>query len=156
MHALTPALMLRHLTPWELDLLAPASRALYVDEGVAPPALPALRIALHRRLIAGARGMLFLTPDLSGELVAFALISGRRQARIEQFRVEPMRRRGGWGRRCIQMLLTETLANAESVHVRVLADNPVGIAFWRALGFGEGCRYLEVMPRPGEGLARDS
>lgn len=141
-------LLLEEVSPFELEEIVAASRALYRDEGVAAPSAVTLSVRLHQRLLADARGVLFRT-DAEAPSIAFALHSQRgREARIEQFRVAPASRRAGWGRRCVQALLEGALADADEVRVRVLEDNAAAFAFWTALGFGSGRLVLEVHPRP--------
>ncbi|MEE4301474.1 MAG: GNAT family N-acetyltransferase [Pseudomonadales bacterium] len=142
-------LQLVEVSPFDLDELVAASRALYRDEGVVPPPALKLRVDLHERLQRGQARALLFRCGTDAPPLAFALLSRRgRRAHIEQFRVEPGLRRSGWGRRCVLALLDGPLADAEQVCVRVLEDNEPARAFWAALGFGAGRLALEVHPRP--------
>lgn len=142
-------LQLVELSPFDLDELVAASRALYRDEGVTAPPAQQLRVTLHRRLASGAACALLFRCGDDAPAVAFALLSRHgRSVRIEQFRVARAVRRSGWGRRCIHALLEGPLADAEQVCVRVLEDNDAARAFWAAVGFGTGRLALEVHARP--------
>jgi predicted acetyltransferase len=82
--------------------------------------------------------------ELDGETVGYALY--RREPEfyyLKQFFVCRERRRRGIGRRAVEWLAANVWNELPAVCLDVLVQNEPGIAFWRAVGFGDYCITME-------------
>jgi GNAT superfamily N-acetyltransferase len=85
--------------------------------------------------------------ERDGAPLAYALLrQDPDELYLRHFYVDRPFRRQGTGRACIRLLLDEILPRDQRVTLDVLETNPNGHAFWRAMGFTEYCRHMEVMP----------
>lgn len=59
------------------------------------------------------------------------------------FVIEPMRRKG-IGRKFIEWLKNNPWKDSQRIKTDVLVNNPIGINFWKAVGFTEYCKTMEL------------
>jgi len=136
----------RPATLEDVPLLALWNARLYVDEHMpGSKSLEEFTTRMHGWLARGEyQAVLF---EAEEGPVAYALY--RQEAEgiyIRHFYVDRPFRRRGLGRRCVHLLLTEVLPPCERVLLDVLEANPIGQAFWRAVGFRPYCHRLEILP----------
>lgn len=135
-------------TDADVSLLAHMNRQLREDE--APLAEP-LRVDFEQRMrgwLAGEYSAVLF--ELDGQPVAYALWRDNegRGIYLRQFFVVRERRRQGVGRKAIELLVAEVLPPRTEVTLEVLEQNPHGLAFWQAMGFGA---YARTLSRPSHG-----
>lgn len=137
-----PAATFRFAGPDDIPTLAQMNRQLIVEER-------------HRNkmsmdeLVERMRGFLngeykAVVFEVDGQIAGHALY--RRDPEwfyIRQFFVHPEFRRRGVGRAAVEWMMTHCFKEAERVRLEVLAWNPAGLAFWRAIGFTDYCVALE-------------
>lgn len=123
----------------DLQRLAAWNAALIRDERHDDALTPAeLRERLREWLASEYRACVF---EADGEPVGYALYRELSDAtHLRHFFIVPAFRRNGIGRRAFERLRTEVFPHGKRVLVEVLTWNDAGIAFWKAIGFGE--RYL--------------
>lgn len=79
-----------------------------------------------------------------GQAVGYALFRSEPDyVYLRQFYVRPDFRRRGVGRGALDWLRRHTWAEAARVRIEVLVGNATGIAFWRAVGFGDYSLTME-------------
>lgn len=132
----------REATDADVALLAGMNRQLREDE--APLAEP-LRVNFEARMrgwLAGEYSAVLF--ELDDRPVGYALWRDNegRGVYLRQFFVARERRRQGLGRRAFELLSSEVLPPGTDITLEVLEQNPVGLAFWQALGFGAYARTL--------------
>jgi ribosomal protein S18 acetylase RimI-like enzyme len=82
-----------------------------------------------------------------GETVAYSLVStDEDSAYIRHFYVLREHRRGGVGRRAVDLLLREIIPPGLRVTLDVLASNRAGHGFWRSAGFTDYAIRMELLP----------
>jgi GNAT superfamily N-acetyltransferase len=82
-----------------------------------------------------------------GETVAYALVSvDDDSAYIRHFFVLHEHRRGGVGRRAVELLLREIIPPHVRVTLDVLASNRAGHRFWRSVGLTDYAIRMERVP----------
>lgn len=132
----------RMATDSDVPLLADMNRQLREDE--APVAEP-LRVNFEERMRGWLAGeytaALF---ELDETPIGYALWRDNEGLGVylRQFFVVRDRRRRGLGRKAFELLSREILPPGTDITLEVLEQNPVGFAFWQALGFGEYARTL--------------
>jgi len=90
------------------------------------------------------RAVIFEDAD---ELVAYALFREQPdEIYLRQLFVVRHRRRGGIGRRAIEILRSQIWPRAKRLTVEVLVANQGTVAFWRAMGYIDYALTLEIMP----------
>src|SRR5205085_11812842 len=111
------------------------NRRLIDDEwGGGGMSLDRLEARIRRWLEEGEYQAVLLEAD--GATVAYALVSvDEDSAYIRHFYVMPEYRRGGVGRRAIDLLLRDVIPPTARVTLDVLASNQAGHRFWRSVGF---------------------
>lgn len=139
----------RHATADDAPLLAEMNSRLIRDEGSRNPmTVPELAERMRGWLRSGSyQATLF---SCGSQTVAYAL--HRKQApgiHLRQLFVERIQRRRGIGRAVLQTLRSSVWPPGARVSVEVLATNPEGAAFWRAVGFREYATTLEWPAGPG-------
>lgn len=137
----------RQATVDDAALLAGMNRRLIEDEGSRNPmTLAELESRMRGWLEGEYKAVLFECDD---GVCAYALY---READdgvyLRQYFVQPNFRRQGFGRAGIKQLLDEALGGTTKVTLEVLASNPEGLAFWRAVGFIDYATTLEWVRRP--------
>ena len=137
----------RTATADDAVLLASMNRRLIEDEGSRNALTPAdLETRMRGWLNKEYKAVLF---EEGGEICAYALYRDMDDGvYLRQFFVRPDRRRKGMGRVCIKQLVDEVLAGTVKVTLDVLAGNPDGYAFWRAVGFSDYATMMEWNRRP--------
>jgi predicted acetyltransferase len=137
------ALDFRLATSRDVPLLATLNRQLQIDE--AHPRrmeLSDLGPRMSRWLEdEGYKAILFESAD---SVAGYALY--RRDDDhfyLKQFFVSQPFRRRGVGRQAIEWLTENVWCDAPAVYLDVLSTNVPGIAFWRAVGFGDYCITME-------------
>lgn len=137
-----------------MPLLARINRQLIEDEwGGGGMSIERLEARIRRWLAEGEyQAMLF---EEHGATVAYALVSADEEsAYIRHFFVMPEHRRGGTGRRVIDLLLRDVVPPTARVTLDVLASNDAGHRFWRSVGFADYAIRMERLPTA-EAQARD-
>jgi GNAT superfamily N-acetyltransferase len=87
-----------------------------------------------------------------GTTVAYALVSvDEDSAYVRHFFVLPAHRRGGTGRRAVELLLRQVIPPTARVTLDVLASNQSGHRFWRSVGFRDYAIRMERLPTPAPG-----
>ena len=71
---------------------------------------------------------------------------------IRQFYIRPELRGRGFGRKCMEILLSDILPKTKRITVEVLIQNDAGVSFWRSLGFADYSLSLELHPKSLGGL----
>lgn len=132
----------RKATEADVPLLADLNRQLREDE--APLAEP-LRVNFEERMqgwLAGEYAAVLF--ELDETPIGYALWRDNegRGIYLRQFFVARERRRQGLGRKAFELLSRDVLPPGTDITLEVLEQNPVGFAFWRALGFGAYARTL--------------
>lgn len=129
------------------------NRGLIEDEGSRNPmSLGELEERMRGWLEAGDWNIKLL--ELEGETAGYVLyrvgreehFPERPQVYLRQFYVLPEYRKQGLGRAAIGMLMVGYFPPGSSIILDVLANNPVGIAFWHSLGFKDYALTLERRP----------
>jgi GNAT superfamily N-acetyltransferase len=132
----------REATPADAAVLAELNRQLIRDEG-------------HRNWMAVAELEGRMADWLAGEYRAVLFLDGERTigyalfrfdpefVYLRQFFVRPEDRRRGVGRAAIAWLREHAWREVPRVRLDVLVGNPIGSAFWRAVGFRDYCVTLE-------------
>jgi GNAT superfamily N-acetyltransferase len=126
----------------DVPLLADMNRQLREDE--APQAEP-LNVDFEQRMrgwLAGEYSAVLFEVD--GRPVAYVLWRDNegRGIYLRQFFVDRTQRRRGLGRQAVALLVREVLPPGTDITLEVLGQNPGGLAFWNALGFGDYARTL--------------
>lgn len=129
----------------DLDLLAEWNRQLIQDEGHRNRmSVSELRERMRQWLCGEYRAIIF---TVDAEPLAYALYKeNESEIYLRQFFVRRDRRREGIGRAAISWLRSEIWPTHKRMLVEVLAANPDGTAFWRAVGYRDYCITLEIMP----------
>jgi GNAT superfamily N-acetyltransferase len=65
---------------------------------------------------------------------------------LRQFFVRPDQRRRGYGSECFRILREAVFSKDMRLTIDVLAGNPAGILFWKAMGVTDYSVTLEIMP----------
>jgi GNAT superfamily N-acetyltransferase len=82
--------------------------------------------------------------EVDGRSVAYALYATEAEwIHLRQFFVERSVRRRGHGRKAVELLRREVRSANARVTLEVLATNPAGALFWRAVGFHDYALTLE-------------
>lgn len=104
--------------------------------------------ARMRRWLADADYKAILFQE-EGTTVAYALVSvDEDSAYIRHFFVLHEHRRGGVGRRAVDLLLREIIPPNVRVTLDVLASNVAGHDFWRSVGLTDYSVRMERLPAP--------
>lgn len=131
----------------DCPLLGQLNFQLIHDEGHRNPmSPPELAARMERWLTSGEyKAVIF---QKSGETVAYASFrqEDNQTIYLRQFFVHRERRCCGIGRQAISLLLNEILPKRARLTLEVLSVNPVGIEFWRSLGFISYAVVLEKLP----------
>lgn len=142
------AMEMRPATRYDVPALARGNRELILDEWNVgeTPSLERLEARMERWLEEGDyRAVIF---EEEGTAVGYALFStDEESAYIRQFFVFQERRRGGVGRRAMELLLSEAIPPTARVTLDVLASNQAGHGFWRSAGFADYSVRMERLPR---------
>lgn len=86
--------------------------------------------------------------------LAFEVFEIEKRASISNFYVVPGRRRRGYGTAMVQWLFSHLDSlGVERIDLNVRRDNPEGLAFWEAQGFGIAGYRLRQYRDPGSGTA---
>jgi GNAT superfamily N-acetyltransferase len=92
-----------------------------------------------------------------GETVAYSLLSvDEDSAYIRHFFVLHEHRRGGVGRRAVELLLREIIPPHVRVTLDVLASNRAGHRFWRSVGLTDYAIRMERLPASAPASAADA
>jgi GNAT superfamily N-acetyltransferase len=142
----------RACTPIDAPLLAPLNLQLIRDEGSRNPMdVAQLARRMYGWLQAEYRAVVF---EQAGEPIGYALF------RIEpdhvflrQLFVAADHRRKGIGREAVAWLWKNVWVGAAVMRVEVVKGNPVGLAFWRAIGLVEYAVTLEGAAPPASVIA---
>ncbi len=131
----------------DVPVLAELNHQLIRDEGHRNPmTLPELNARMRSWLVSGEyRAALF---EEGNEVVGYGLYrETEAEVHLRQFFVVRHRRRQGIGRRAMEHLVVTLWPAGKRLTVSVLAGNPVGISFWRAMGYKDYDLTLEMLPR---------
>lgn len=131
----TPPLSYRRATGADAPMLAEINRQLIEDEwGGGGMSLERLEERIRRWLADDEyAAYLFMEGDAT---VAYLLLSlDEDSAYVRHFYVLAGHRRGGTGRRAVELMLRELVPPMARITLDVLASNARGHAFWRAVGF---------------------
>ena len=142
----------RHATPTDADPLAEMNARLIRDEGSRNPmTVPELAERMLGWLRSGEyRAVLF---SRGSQAVAYALYREEPQGvHLRQLFVDQTQRRRGIGRAALEVLRASVWPPGVRVTVEMLATNPEGVAFWRAVGFSEYATTLELLPTAALGV----
>ncbi|HYD54030.1 MAG TPA: GNAT family N-acetyltransferase [Gemmatimonadaceae bacterium] len=142
---MTTSLRFREATDDDVPLLADFNRQLIEDEHGGGMSQERAETRLRRWLADGDyRALLF---EEKGATVAYVLLTMEEDsAYIRQFLVLPAHRRGGVGRRVVELLLREAIPPTARVTLDVLASNRGAHAFWRSVGFADYAVRMERLP----------
>ena len=138
---------IRYATEADAPFLADVNRQLIEDEwDGGGMSLERLEARMRRWITEGDYiAVLFLE---AGETVAYSLLSvDDDSAFIRHFFVLHQHRRGGVGRRAIELLLRDVIPPTHRVTLDVLASNHAGHGFWRSAGFRDYAIRMEHLPR---------
>ena len=132
----------RAATPADAPALAALNQQLIRDEGHrSRMTLVELEERMAEWLTGEYRGVLFADGE---RVVGYALFRFDPDfVYLRQFFVCPEDRRRGIGRSAITWLREHAWRGTARVRLDVLVGNPIGAAFWRAVGFREYCITLE-------------
>jgi len=136
----------RPATADDAPLLAQMNARLIRDEGSRNPmTVPELTERMRGWLRSGSyQATLF---SCGAQTVAYALHRKEDPGiHLRQLFVERSNRRHGIGRAALEILRSSVWPPGARVTVEVLATNPEGAAFWRALGFRDHATTLELAP----------
>jgi GNAT superfamily N-acetyltransferase len=132
----------RYAVTNDIPILAQMNRQLIVEEkhrnNMTMPEL----VERMRGFLAGEYKAVVFEQD--GKIVGHALY--RRDPEwfyVRQFFVQPTHRRRGIARAAVQWMMKNSWQGSPRVRLDVLAWNPDGIAFWRAIGFTDYCISME-------------
>jgi predicted acetyltransferase len=82
------------------------------------------------------------------QLVAYALFREQpHEIYLRQLFVVRNLRRQGFGRKAMQILLSEVWPKNKRLTVEVLIKNTTAVTFWRAMGYSDYALTLEIMPK---------
>jgi len=128
----------------DLPRLAELNQQLYEAEGNRSRfTLDALEARLRKWLQGEYQCVVF---EQDQTLVAYALYRLHAEGVfLRHLCVDRQHRRRGIGREAVALLLSEVWPPQVRVTLQVLASNPSGYAFWRALGFSEYATVLEML-----------
>lgn len=137
----------RAATTDDAPLLAELNHQLIRDEGHRNQmSVTELESRMKNWLDTDYRAVLFAE---GSEIVSYALYRPEGDAAyLRQFFVCQKHRRRGIGRKAMAILLAEELSPFARVYLEVLAQNAVGQAFWRAVGFHDYATTMEVIRNP--------
>jgi len=146
----------RYAEESDAPLLADINRQLIEDEwDGGGMSLERLESRMRRWITEGDYKAVLFNED--GNVVAYALVSlDEDSAFIRHFFVLHEHRRGGVGRRAIEVLFRDIIPPTVRVTLDVLASNQGGLHFWRSVGFQDYAVRMErlpVEPSTGEGAA---
>ena len=139
----------RRATTTDCPILAELNRLLLQDEGHRNETMtvPQLTERMAGWLAEEYTAILF---EEDGNVIAYALYREHaNEIYLRQLFVARDRRRQGVGRRAIQILRTEVWPKTKRLTVDVLVKNHAAVAFWRAVGYGDYCLTLEIVPETG-------
>jgi ribosomal protein S18 acetylase RimI-like enzyme len=87
-------------------------------------------------------------------VLAFEVSDDQTRARVNDFYVVPEERRRGYGTAMVRWLFSYLdRLGVEQIDLNVRRDNPIGLAFWRAQGFGVAGYGLRQYRDPESGTA---
>ena len=135
----------RYASNEDIGLLTEWNHQLIRDEGHRNPmTIEQLAERMRKWLQGEYRAVLFSTNDP----VAFALYRQESDLiYLRQFFVRRDSRRAGIGHGAFGILRQQIWPSGIRLTVEVLCRNPVGIAFWRSVGYQDYCLTLEIMPK---------
>ena len=141
-------MIVREATLEDLSLLAELNLQLIQDQRSANPmSVAELEERMRGWLAAEYRALLF---EIDSEPVAYALFRPAEGGiHLRQFFVARGVRRRGIGRRAFEAFRERCVPPDAALTLEVLVHNRTGIAFWRALGFGDHALSLRLPPRGG-------
>ena len=128
----------------DLRRLAELNQQLIRDEGADNPmTLLELQKRMRKWLASRYRAVLF---EVGCETVGYALFrADDGDVYIRQFFICRSKRRRGYGRSSLALLLREVLPGGRGVTVEVLNHNKPALAFWRSVGFADHARSLRIL-----------
>jgi len=131
----------------DVPMLAEINRQLIEDEWEGNAmSLPRLEARMSRWLRDGDYRAVLFHED--GVVVAYCLVSvDEDSAYIRHFYVLREHRRGGTGRRAMELLLRDVVPAGLRITLDVLASNAGGHGFWRSVGFRDYSVRMELLPR---------
>jgi ribosomal protein S18 acetylase RimI-like enzyme len=101
---------------------------------------PALATRMEGWLAADYRAVVF---SVEGRDVGYAMFRPEDDGfYLRQFVIDRDARRKGYGKGAIALLMKQEFGPGSRVRLEVLNENPVGLAFWRAVGFRDVARTL--------------
>jgi len=123
--------------------LAVMNRQLILDEGHRNRmTLPELEERMREWLSCEYRATIFYLGD---EAIGYALYRAEPDwIHLRQFHIQSAQRRHGYGTQALGWLKANPWKDASRIRTDVLIDNPVGIAFWRSVGFQDYCLTMEL------------
>lgn len=136
----------RKATVYDASVLAKLNHQLIRDEGHRNPmTVPELEERMRDWLNTDYEAVIF---EDGAEVLAYTLYRyNGPEIYLRQFFVVRHRRREGFGRRAMHMLLNDIWPKDKRVLVEALWPNQRAITFWKAVGFSEYCLTLEILPR---------
>jgi len=134
----------RFATDCDLPLLAELNHQLINDEGADNPMTHAqLQDRMGGWLASQYQVVLF---EVASQNVGYALFrTDEDGVYLRQFFICRTKRRRGYGRRAVELLLREVVPKGRSVTVEVLDHNESALAFWRTVGFVDHARMLRLL-----------
>jgi GNAT superfamily N-acetyltransferase len=136
----------RKATSADYALLGALNHQLIRDEGHRNPMNVAELTARMRRWVGTGEYTARIFEE-DGAMVAYALYREfAEEIYLRHLFVVRTRRRQGIGRRVMQLLREEIWPRGRRMTVEVLCANRAGVAFWKAMGYGEYSLFLEIMP----------
>ena len=136
----------RKATQADVPFLARLNRQLYEDEGNRDrPTLAALEARMRKWLQTEYQCVVFVHDNTP---VGYALYHVDSDGVfVRHLCVDRRYRRQGLGQEAARLLLSEVWPPRARVTLQVLATNPAGYVFWKALGFQDYATILEMLPK---------
>lgn len=140
-----PILTWRQATRRDGAVLAELNHQLIADEAHRNQmSVRELERRMRSWLEEGYEAVLF---ERGGGVVAYALyLAQYDEIYLRHFFVVRHCRRKGIGRAAMGLLRCQIWLKGKRLTVSVLCHNEAGIKFWRAMGYGDYCLTLEIMP----------
>ncbi|HKP96974.1 MAG TPA: GNAT family N-acetyltransferase [Fibrobacteria bacterium] len=131
--------------PADAAILAPMNKRMIEDSGHRNPmTVPELETRMETWLARGEYQVVYAEED--GDILGYALFKREPDhVHVRQLFIERNKRTRGYGRMLFQWAERNLWAGGR-IRMEVLADNRMGLAFWKAMGFQDYALMMEKEP----------